>query len=116
MYSSIHEEERLLAYTTQDENGDYILASHSIFQRQETIQGPMLTYIDPITYVTKKSGNPNILIHMNAMKEDDNQNFLDAMQEEMKKLLENDIYEVVPRSLVPRHNTVLDDVWSHPRK
>ena len=53
---------------------------------------------------------------MKTMKADDNDKFLDVMWEEMDKLFDNNIYEVVLWSSVPCHNTVLDSVWSHQRK
>ena len=63
-----------------------------------------------------RGGNPNILFHRDAMKADDYEQFLKSMKNEIDKLLENEIYEIVPRHTVPRSKTVLNAVWSHRRK
>ena len=52
-----------------------------MFQRQETLQGPMLIGINPLKYVSNKEGITNILTHMNAMKADDNDFSLVGMLE-----------------------------------
>ena len=115
VYSSV-QEENWLAYITQDENGERILTTHQMFQRQETLQGPMLSDIISFSYITNKAGNPNIITHREAMKADNNDKFLESMRDEMDKIFGNNIYEVVHQPLVPHHNTVLDAVWSHQRK
>ena len=84
-------------------------------RRLRELQQPEHADLNPISYVAKNS-NPNILSHRNAMKADDHDKFLSSMREEMDKLFDNDIYEIVPRKSVPSHKTVLDAVWSHRRK
>ena len=46
-----------------------------MFQRQATLQGPMLIGINPLKYVANKEGITNILTHRNSMKADDNEFF-----------------------------------------
>ena len=83
--------------------------------RQHDLQGHLLSEITPFTYIAK-GGNPNILNHRDAMKADDNEQFLTSMKQEVDKLLENEIYEIVPCNTVPKTKTVLNAVWSHRRK
>ena len=47
------------------------------------------------------------------MKAYENETFLEPMREEMNKIFNNNIYEVVPQSLVPHHKSVLDALWFH---
>ena len=68
----------------------------------------------PMAYAA--SCNPNILNHRDAMKADDVEHFLESMDDEMKSLFKNKIYELYPRSKVPRNQRVLRAVWSHRRK
>ena len=70
--------------------------------------------LDPHLFAA--SSNPNILNHRDAMKADDRDKFLQSMDDEMKNLLENGIYKLVPRSQVPAGQRVLRAVWSHRRK
>jgi hypothetical protein len=67
-------------------------------------------------HVFAVSANPIILNHRDAMKVDDSEHFLASMDDLMKNLLHNDIYEIVPRSQVPAAQRVLRTVWSHRRK
>lgn len=62
------------------------------------------------------SANPNILGHRDAMKADDADKFHESMDEEIQRLTDENIYEVVARSTVPEGQRVLRAVWSHRRK
>eukprot|EP00957_Ditylum_brightwellii_P073488 5584627-Ditylum_brightwellii.AAC.1 len=50
---------------------------------------------------------------MDAMKADDKEQFLSAMGEEIEKMIEKGIFEIVPRSQVPTYQKVLHAIWSH---
>ena len=62
------------------------------------------------------SVNPNILSHRDAMKADDSHLFTSAMEEEITRMIENNIFEEVDRNAVPLTHNVLRAVWSHRRK
>ena len=109
-----HEAE-LLAFFSKSENKHLSLSYNTNLARQNDLQGDLLSEITPFTYIAK-GDNPNILAHRDAMKADDNEQFLILMKQEVDKLLENEIYEIVPRNTVPKTKTVLNDVWSHRRK
>jgi Reverse transcriptase (RNA-dependent DNA polymerase). len=70
--------------------------------------------IDPLAFAA--SANPNILSHREAMKADDVEKFLESMQEELERMDDNEIYEEVLRSSVPKAQKILRAVWSHRRK
>ena len=71
-------------------------------------------HFHPLAYAA--SINPNILSHRDAMKADDREKFEKAMQEEILTMIENEIFEEVPRSTVPPGHPILGGVWSHRRK
>ena len=62
------------------------------------------------------SVNPNILSHRNAMKAEDSHLFTSAMEEEITRMIENNIFEEVDRNTVPLTHNILRAVWSHRRK
>ena len=62
------------------------------------------------------SVNPNILAHCEAMKADDAHGFCKAMDEKVKRMIENKIFTEVPCSSVPTGQRILCAVWSHCRK
>ena len=62
------------------------------------------------------SANPNILTHSQAKKAEDYDDFQQAMQHELKRMIEAKIFKEVPRSVVPTGQRVLRAVWSHRRK
>ena len=62
------------------------------------------------------SANPNILTHAQAKRASDYDKFQIAMQDEIKNMMKKKIFEVVPRTIVPRQQRVLRAVWSHRRK
>ena len=68
---------------------------------------------DLIPHALAASANPNILSHAQAKKAEDWDKFICAMQEEIKQMIGNNIFEDVPFSEVPLHQQVLQAVWSH---
>ena len=60
--------------------------------------------------------NPNILTHCEAMKANNKQSFREAMDDEVKRMIENKILTEVPRNTVPTGQCILRAVWSHCRK
>ena len=70
----------------------------------------------PLALVAGTNANPNILSHKDAIKADDKDKFLQAMEEEVENMIEKDIFEVVPRSRVSTYQKVLRAVWLHRRK
>ena len=60
--------------------------------------------------------NPNILSHSEAKHADDWDEFVKAMKEEVDRMLENNIFKLVKRSVVPLNQRILRSVWSHRRK
>eukprot|EP00957_Ditylum_brightwellii_P006550 496542-Ditylum_brightwellii.AAC.1 len=50
------------------------------------------------------------------MKAEDHELFIQAMEEEIKRMIDKDIFEVVPCSCVPTYQKVLRAVWSHRQK
>ena len=59
------------------------------------------------------NANPNILSHSEAKCADDYDKFQEAMQDELKRMIESKIFKEVPRSAVPMGQHVLRAVWSH---
>eukprot|EP00957_Ditylum_brightwellii_P096346 7338203-Ditylum_brightwellii.AAC.1 len=57
----------------------------------------------PLALVAGTNLDPNILSHREAMKSDDKDQFHNAMEEEMKRIIEKEIFEVVPKSQVPSY-------------
>ena len=53
------------------------------------------------------SANPNILSHSQAKKAHDWEEFVKAMKEEVDKMLENNIFKLVKRSVVPLNQRIL---------
>eukprot|EP00957_Ditylum_brightwellii_P174232 13265220-Ditylum_brightwellii.AAC.1 len=70
----------------------------------------------PLTFSVKTNANPNVLSHHDAMKSDDKDKFMATMEEEIKRLIKTDTFEIVPCSKVPNNQRVLRAVWSHRRK
>eukprot|EP00957_Ditylum_brightwellii_P056371 4273300-Ditylum_brightwellii.AAC.1 len=52
----------------------------------------------PLALVAGTKANPNALCHREAMKVEDRELFIQAMEEEIERMVEKDIFEVVPRS------------------
>ena len=69
--------------------------------------------IDHNPHALAASVNPNILSHRNAMKAEDSHLFTSAMEEEITRMIENNIFEEVDRNTVPLTHNILRAVWSH---
>eukprot|EP00957_Ditylum_brightwellii_P098447 7500527-Ditylum_brightwellii.AAC.1 len=50
---------------------------------------------------------PNVLSHRKAMKAEDHEIFIQAMEEKIKRIIDKDIFEVVPCSRVSTYQKVL---------
>ena len=74
------------------------------------------TFNDLNPHCFAASVNPNILTHRDAMKASDVESFREAMDDEVKRMIENKIFKEVPRSSVPMGQRILRAVWSHRRK
>eukprot|EP00957_Ditylum_brightwellii_P149598 11391487-Ditylum_brightwellii.AAC.1 len=70
----------------------------------------------PLALVAGRKANPNVLSHREAMKAQDHELFIQAMEEEIKRMVEKENVEVVPCSHAPTYQTVLRAIWSHRRK
>ena len=66
--------------------------------------------------VGRQVPNPNILNHDTAMKAVDSDKFEVSMAEELDKMWNNKIYEIIKKSDVLKGRTILRSVWSHRRK
>lgn len=71
---------------------------------------------EPSPHLFAASVNPNILSHSQAKKAHDYDKFMVAMQEELDRMLKNEIFEEIPRHLMNKTKTILRAVWSHRRK
>eukprot|EP00957_Ditylum_brightwellii_P155249 11818950-Ditylum_brightwellii.AAC.1 len=69
-----------------------------------------------LALVTGTKANSNVLRHREAMKVEDHELFIQAMKEEIEKMTEREIFEVVPCSQVPTYQKVLRALWSHRQK
>ena len=79
-----------------------------------SLQSGEINDIDPLAFAA--SANPNILTHREAMKAEDVEQFLTSMSEELERMDDNEIYEEILRSAVPKGHRILRAVWSHRRK
>eukprot|EP00957_Ditylum_brightwellii_P079360 6033720-Ditylum_brightwellii.AAC.1 len=70
----------------------------------------------PLALVAGTKANPNVLSHREAMKAEDCEFFIQATEEEIERMVENNIFEVLPHSRVPTYQKALRSVWSHRRK
>eukprot|EP00957_Ditylum_brightwellii_P157070 11954434-Ditylum_brightwellii.AAC.1 len=58
---------------------------------------------NPLALVAGTNSNPNIFSHREAMKSDDKDQFHKAMEEEIERMIEKEIFKVIPRSQVPSY-------------
>jgi hypothetical protein len=72
-------------------------------------------HIHPLLAMTV-SNDPDTLQYHEAMKADDKEEFVKAMQEEVQGQIDNRVYSLVLRSSVPKHIKVLPAVWAMRRK
>ena len=69
-----------------------------------------------LTALDNGTANPNILSHSQAKKSIDWDKFVEAMKEEIQRMIDNNIFKLVKKSTVPRNQRILRGVWSHRRK
>ena len=60
-----------------------------------------------LTFVAGTKTNHNVLSHREAMKSEDHELFAQAMEEEIERIVDKDIFEVVPCLCVPTYQKVL---------
>eukprot|EP00957_Ditylum_brightwellii_P192169 14628441-Ditylum_brightwellii.AAC.1 len=60
----------------------------------------------PLASVAGTKANPDVLSHREAMKVKDRELFIQAMEEEIERMVENNIFEVVPHSSVSTYQKV----------
>eukprot|EP00957_Ditylum_brightwellii_P069332 5263545-Ditylum_brightwellii.AAC.1 len=63
-----------------------------------TLPNGAINDLHPLALIAGINANPNILNHREAMKRDDKEQFLSAMEKEIERMIENGIFEIVPRS------------------
>eukprot|EP00957_Ditylum_brightwellii_P058267 4417925-Ditylum_brightwellii.AAC.1 len=61
----------------------------------------------PLALVAGTNATHNVLNHREAMKAEDCELFIQDMEEEIKRIINKDIFEVVPCSHVPTYQKVL---------
>ena len=71
---------------------------------------------DDNVHVLKAQCDPDTMYHHEAMKQPDKEEFKAAMTKEVKDQLNNETFEIVPRSSVPKGATILPAVWQMRRK
>eukprot|EP00957_Ditylum_brightwellii_P194601 14822867-Ditylum_brightwellii.AAC.1 len=57
----------------------------------------------PLALVAGTKANPNALSHREAMKEEDRELFVQAIEEEIERMIDKYIFEVVPSLRVPTY-------------
>jgi hypothetical protein len=100
----------------QKRNGKPFTFEEKITRLMEMMSLPNGEINDTSPHLLAASVNPNILGHAEAMRAHDADKFREAMDEEMLRMIENEIYEEVPKHLVPKTHNILRAVWSHRRK
>ena len=71
---------------------------------------------DDNIHVLKAQCDPDTMYHHEAMKQPDKDEFKAAMTKEVKDQLNNETFEIVPRSSVPKGATIFPAVWQMRRK
>eukprot|EP00957_Ditylum_brightwellii_P014969 1128635-Ditylum_brightwellii.AAC.1 len=69
--------------------------------------------LHPLALIAGTNANPNILNHREAMKADDKEQFLSAMEEEIERMIEKGIFKIVPRSQVSIYQKVKSTTKGH---
>ena len=78
-----------------------------------TVEGE---FSDLCPWALAASANPNILSHSQAKRADDWEEFVKAMKDEINRMIKNNIFKLVKKSIVPINQRILRAVWSHRRK
>ena len=97
-------------------NGKPFTFSEKIDRMMELTALPNGEINEPSPHLYAASVNPNILSHREAKKAQDFDKFQIAMQEEIARMIKNEIFEEIPRHLMDKTKTILRAVWSHRRK
>jgi transposase InsO family protein len=85
-----------------------IFCLQAMYPITELEKDPLLAY--------KASSDPDTMYMHQAVKEPDRDNFIEAMQKEVRDQSENGNFSVVHKSKVPRGATTLPSVWQMKRK
>ncbi len=93
--------------TTQDIEGE-IFCLQAMYPIPETEEDPLMAY--------KASADPDTMYMHQAVKEPDRDQFIAAMQKEVRDQSENQNFSVIHKSKVPRGATTLPSVWQMKRK
>ena len=70
---------------------------------------------DPLMAL-KAVADPDVMYMHQAMKQDDKQEFIKAMQKEVEDQTRNGNFSIVERKLIPKGKTILNAVWQMRRK
>ena len=86
-------------------------------ERLNTLLDDTINELQPMhVYAAATNTNPNILGHSAAMRAKDADEFLKSMKQEIDRLIEYDIFDVVDINTIPKHTKILRAIWSHRRK
>ena len=81
------------------------------------IDGQQINDTHPLAYAAGGQGpNPNILNHDDAMRALDSKEFEASMGEEIERMWDNGIFEIIKKKDVLPGHTILRSVWTHRRK
>jgi hypothetical protein len=93
--------------TTKDTEGE-IFCLHALYPVTETDEDPLLAY--------KASADPDTMYMHQAVKEPDRDNFIAAMQKEVRDQSDNGNFSIIKRTDIPKGATTLPTVWQMRRK
>ena len=66
-----------------------------------------------MVFLASTHPNNNIFDHSAAMKGDDREKFLISMKDEIDRLIEHDVFELVDKDTIPPHCKILRAIWAH---
>ena len=98
---------------TQNPEGDII---HEIFAFSSLFPDAIDLESDIAILAMKVASDPDTMYFYEAMKMPDREKFIDAMQQEIEGNYANDQFELIHRSQIPKHCTILPSVWQLRRK
>ncbi len=93
--------------TKHDVEGE-IFCLEAMFPSREEIEHPLMAY--------KATSDPDTMYLHEAMKEPDKDEFIRAMDKEVKDQIDNGNFTIIPRSSVPKGEKILPTVWQMKRK
>merc|ERR1712127_638239 len=85
-------------------------------ERLNTLLDDTINELQPMHVYAAANTNPNILGHSAAMRAKDADEFLKSMKQEIDRLIEYDIFDVVDINTIPKNTKILRAIWSHRRK